>query len=63
MQPKRKIIQITEVVCSQDYSNHVYYRIITTALCNDNTLWRLDGFQEKEKWLQLPPIPQPEDEE
>ena len=48
--PKRKIIQIT------GSNNHSYSRI--TALCNDGTVWELNGVI----WTILEPIPQGDDD-
>ena len=51
----RKVIQISSsVVPESDYDTK---HQVTTALCDDGTMWAIVDLKE---WKQLPPIPQPE---
>ena len=51
----RKVIQISSAAIPEtDYDTK---QLITTALCDDGTMWAIVDLKE---WTQLPPIPQPE---
>lgn len=58
----RKPIQICTAAAATNEFGEVFYSEITTALCNDGSLWQLrrgNGENEKQ-WQRLPDIPQGE---
>ncbi len=58
-EPARKVIQLTTVQADQIEQNAY---TITTALCNDGTMWQCMDFAtgNVDKWQEINPIPQPE---
>lgn len=54
---KRKVIQIASQIDSVG-------KYLVLAVCNDGTLWKLDGLYEgKSTWEPFPNVPQPPPEE
>ncbi len=58
-EPARKVIQLTTVQVDQIEQNAY---TITTALCNDGTMWQCTDYAtgNVDKWQEINPIPQPD---
>lgn len=52
---KRKVVQITSAVLLES--------AVLYALCDDGTVWKRSPSVLGPSWVQLPPIPDQEDEE
>ena len=60
MKPTRKILAIA--TAGVENVNSTQCNHITTALCDDGTVWELRDNKQYPAWAQLPPIPQPNTE-